>query len=324
MRRVFESFPLSFRFVFIVPLIVVGYVVGMIVGLLGCLAYGYGPQESLELMGNFQNSSDVGVLRILQTCFQLGGFLLPAIFFLWMFGAKAVSKYMNRLPKSTWMLVPLITILSLPIMEVLINFNERLIPADSTWGAALREQEALAEKLMSQLLSMESPAELILMLFIAAVVPALAEEFLFRGLIQNQLSKWTKNVHLGIWLSAILFSAIHMQFLGFLPRLALGALFGYLVIHTGSIWTGVLAHFLHNGVSVLGLYYIQNNPDITEADIEQVGTQPLQLVFILVALGILGGIFMKKSEWPKWKADYLANPVKPLTMPEQKSDHQAS
>jgi len=324
MRRVFESFPLSFRFVFIVPLIVVGYVVGMIVGLLGCLAYGYGPQEALELMTDFQNSSDVGVLRILQTCFQLGGFLLPALFFAWMFGAKAVSKYMNRLPKNTWMLVPLITILSLPIMEVLINFNERLIPADSSWGAALREQEALAEQLMSQLLSMESPAELILMLFIAAVVPALAEEFLFRGLIQNQLSKWTKNVHLGIWLSAILFSAIHMQFLGFLPRLALGALFGYLVIHTGSIWTGVLAHFLHNGVSVLGLYYIQNNPEMTEADIEQVGTQPLQLVFILVALGILGGIFMKKSEWPKWKDDYLANPVKPLTMPEQKSDHQAS
>ena len=324
MRRVFESFPLSFRFVFIVPLIVVGYVVGMIVGLLGCLAYGYGPQEALELMSNFQSSSDVGVLRILQTCFQLGGFLLPALFFAWMFGKTAVSKYMNRLPKSTWMLVPLITILSLPIMEVLINFNERLIPADSSWGTALREQEALAEQLMSQLLSMESPAELILMLFIAAVVPALAEEFLFRGLIQNQLSKWTKNVHLGIWLSAILFSAIHMQFLGFLPRLALGALFGYLVIHTGSIWTGVLAHFLHNGVSVLGLYYIQHNPDITEADIEQVGTQPLQLVFILVALGILGGIFMKKSEWPKWKADNLANPEKPLTMPEQKSDHQGS
>lgn len=322
MRRVFESFPLSFRLVFIVPLIVVGYVVGMLVGLLGCVIYGYGPQEAIDLLSDFQNTSDVGVLRILQTCFQFGGFLLPALFFVWMFGRSSVNEYMLRKPNITWLLVPLITILSLPIMEVLINFNQKLIPASSSWGAALRKQEAIAESMMEQLLAMDGIGDLALMIFIAAVVPAIAEEFLFRGLIQNQLSKWTKNVHLGIWISAIVFSAIHMQFLGFLPRLVLGALFGYLVIHTGSIWTAVLAHFLHNGMSVLGLYYLQNNPGLSEEELEQLGTQPLQLVFILLALGIIGGAFMKKSQWPKWKAAYLANPVKPLTMPPQTPDHQ--
>jgi membrane protease YdiL (CAAX protease family) len=322
MRRVFESFPLSFRLVFIVPLIVVGYVVGMLVGLLGCMAYGYGPQEAVDLLSDFQNTSDVGVLRILQTCFQFGGFLLPALFFLWMFGSASVNKYMLRKPTNTWLLVPLITILSLPIMEVLISFNQKLIPAESAWGAALRAQEKVAESMMEQLLAMDGMDDLVLMLFIAALVPAIAEEFLFRGLIQNQLSKWTKNVHLGIWISAILFSAIHMQFLGFLPRLVLGALFGYLVIHTGSVWTAVLAHFLHNGMSVLGLYYLQNNPGLSEEELEQVGTQPLQLVFILLALSILGGAFMKRSQWSKHKTAYLANPVKPLTMPPQTPDHQ--
>ncbi len=155
MRRVFESFPLSFRLVFIVPLIVVGYVVGMLVGLMGCMIYGYGPQEAIDLLSDFQNTSDVGVLRILQTCFQFGGFLLPAVFFLWMFGRSSVNEYMLRKPNITWLLVPLITILSLPIMEVLINFNQKLIPASSSWGAALRKQEAIAESMMEQLLAMK-------------------------------------------------------------------------------------------------------------------------------------------------------------------------
>jgi membrane protease YdiL (CAAX protease family) len=90
-----------------------------------------------------------------------------------------------------------------------------------------------------------------------AIIPALGEELIFRACFQKVLGRWTGNYHLAIWLSAIIFSSIHFQFYGFFPRMFLGALFGYLLVWSGSIWLPILAHFLNNGMAVVGAYVLQ-------------------------------------------------------------------
>jgi membrane protease YdiL (CAAX protease family) len=89
---------------------------------------------------------------------------------------------------------------------------------------------------------------------------------MFRGCLQTIFLQWTGNIHAAVWITAILFSAFHMEFFGFLPRLMLGVLFGYFVAWSGSVWTGVWAHFINNGTAVIGTYLFQHklikiNPD---------------------------------------------------------------
>ena len=81
---------------------------------------------------------------------------------------------------------------------------------------------------------------------------------MFRGCLQTILLKWMRNKHTAIWITAILFSAFHMEFFGFLPRLLLGALFGYFVAWSGSIWPSVWGHFVNNGTAVIVTYLSQH------------------------------------------------------------------
>ena len=98
-------------------------------------------------------------------------------------------------------------------------------------------------------------------------MPAICEEFIFRGAVQRVIFRLKSNPHVAIWLSAFIFSAIHFQFYGFLPRLLLGAAFGYIYFWTGSIWYAVFAHFLNNAYAVVVAFYLQaNNKSISGAD----------------------------------------------------------
>jgi membrane protease YdiL (CAAX protease family) len=84
------------------------------------------------------------------------------------------------------------------------------------------------------------------------IIAPLTEELMFRGLIQGVMKSWTNSKHWAVWISAILFAAIHFHVAGFLPRMLLGALMGYFVLYSGSIWTAVLMHLSFNAFS-LGL-----------------------------------------------------------------------
>lgn len=96
-------------------------------------------------------------------------------------------------------------------------------------------------------------------MLLIALVPAIGEELLFRGVFQRLFTEWFRNIHWGIWISAILFSAIHFQFFGFLPRLFLGVIFGYLLELTSSMWVPIVAHFVNNLTGVIIAFFI--SPD---------------------------------------------------------------
>lgn len=112
---------------------------------------------------------------------------------------------------------------------------------------------------------------------------------IFRGGAQRLLERWSGNVHLAIWVSAALFSAMHMQFYGFLPRLALGALFGYMLIRTGTLWVPILAHFLNNASAVVFSYLTTQNA--FPESYEDAGAQEGQGLFVLLSLALVLLIF---------------------------------
>ncbi len=146
-----------------------------------------------------------------------------------------------------------------PILELSVDLNKSMKLPDflrdlETW-MLLKEQE-MAE-MTRQLLRMDTITVLLINILMLAVIPAIGEEFIFRGCLQKIFGLWTGNKHIAIWLTAFIFSAIHVQFYGFIPRMLLGALFGYLLVWSNTIWIPVLTHFINNAVAVVTAYVYQ-------------------------------------------------------------------
>jgi len=143
--------------------------------------------------------------------------------------------------------------------SALIEWNANVVLPDflknlETWA---RQREDYAEELTTFLTTFASTGEFLLAFIVVAVLPAIGEELVFRGMLQPQLQSATRNAHVAIWISAFLFSSLHMQFFGFVPRLVLGALFGYLYSWSGNLIVPIVAHFINNGFSLLMLYLHQ-------------------------------------------------------------------
>jgi membrane protease YdiL (CAAX protease family) len=165
-------------------------------------------------------------------------------------------------------LVFLIMGFSNPVMEVLSNINQKMQLPSFLSGVQkwMEDSENSAQKITEAMLQMKTIWNMILDVLLIGLLTAIVEEFMFRGVLQTIFVRWTGNVHAAIWITAILFSAFHMEFFGFLPRLILGVLFGYFVVWSGSIWPAVWAHFLNNGAAVVATYLFQHkiikaNPD---------------------------------------------------------------
>ncbi|NJN42278.1 MAG: CPBP family intramembrane metalloprotease [Flammeovirgaceae bacterium] len=156
-----------------------------------------------------------------------------------------------------------------------------------------RSREDMAAEITTFLTTFDSLGEFIFAFLVVAVLPALGEELVFRGMLQREIQKGTNNIHAAIWISAILFSALHMQFFGFIPRILLGALFGYLYFWSGNLIVPVFAHFVNNGFSLIMLYLYQL--DIVTVDMESAEAAPSYAIgiFTLLTFGLL--ILLKKN-----------------------------
>lgn len=162
------------------------------------------------------------------------------------------------------------------------------------FGNWAREQEDKLGEMTEFLTNFESVGGFLLGLLVIAVIPAIGEEFVFRGLIQNELWRGSRNIHAAIWASAFLFSAIHLQFFGFLPRLLLGALFGYLYYWSGNLLIPILAHFFNNGFS-LTMIYLQSL-GLSKIDMEDETSAPLSLVAVC-AVAVFALLYFFKRQY---------------------------
>src|SRR5690606_22815032 len=146
--------------------------------------------------------------------------------------------------------------------------------------ALLKEKEMM--ELTLYLTDFSNVGELFAGILVIGILAGIGEEYLFRGILQPKLHRYTGNAHAGIWIAAIIFSAIHFQFYGFLPRLMLGALFGYLYYFSGSLVYPIVAHILNNALTVVAVYL--NKIGVMEFDIE--GTGELKWYYVVLGLVI--------------------------------------
>ena len=133
----------------------------------------------------------------------------------------------------------------------------------------MRAKEDYADHMLEVIMTPETFSGMWLNLLIIAVLPAIGEELIFRGVFQKTLRDLFRSGHLSVWITSVLFSAIHFQFYGFLPRLILGLVFGYIFLWSRNIWLPVIAHFINNAVPTVGAYIkgweTINEPSVTGA-----------------------------------------------------------
>ena len=217
--------------------------------------FGISTEAVFASLASFDDPLSLQLLRYFQVLQSLGLFILPVLAAGFFFtGNPFCSLRLDQGPKG-WVYPALIVLMfiSLPMVNWLITLNESMklpgfLQEVEVWMKTTEDQ---ATQLTDAFLKMPDTATMLLNLIMIGALPAIGEELLFRGLLQPLLKTWTKNIHFAIFLSAFLFSAMHLQFYGFLPRLILGLMFGYLFYWTGSLWVPVIAHFVNNSAAVI-------------------------------------------------------------------------
>lgn len=285
-----ERHPLQDFLIFILltfGIIGAGYLIGasIIVGL-------YGMDILMDLARlNLSNPNAVNGLWILQIISTTIPILIASLVFA-VYVVKAPAEYLKPGIKIHWvlpLLVFFIMLISSPLIECLSNINQKLDlpPILNSVEQWMRDTEEQARRVTEVLLQMKTVPQLLFNLLIVGLATSIVEEFMFRGCIQTILFKWSKNAHAAIWITAALFSAFHMEFFGFLPRMMLGVLFGYFVYYSGSIWTAVWAHFINNGTAVVVTYFYQNKKLSVNPDDTHIFNWPIYLFSLIIVLFLL-------------------------------------
>ncbi|TZF85715.1 CPBP family intramembrane metalloprotease (plasmid) [Pedobacter sp. BS3] len=258
-QRSSERHPLE-SLVYLVLLAVAGGILFTLVALIfAMLVFKIPPTEIMTQI--IYGITDIRLLKTLQVFSTVGIFIVPALVFARIESSKPLTWLkINRSVSFPVLLISLLLIFCIgPFLQFTINLNAGMhlphwLNGLERWMRLQEDQAALITK---QFLEGKTPAVLIINMLMIAALPAIGEELLFRGCLQQLFIRWFRNPYMAIWVTAIVFSAIHVQFFGFLPRMLLGALLGYLFFWTKNIWVSIAVHFTNNAMSVILAYYYQ-------------------------------------------------------------------
>ena len=207
---------------------------------------------------------------------QVGIFIFPPLLYAFFVSSDPKNYFrLNRFPSgAAWVIIFISVYTVLPFLNYLSQVNQNIHLPDLMRGLEewIRNKEEHAKALTEIFLKTKTLSGLMINLIIMAVIPAFGEELLFRGVLQKIFIRMTKNVHWGIVITAALFSAVHFQFLGFLPRFLLGLMLGYAVVMTGSLWSSIWLHFVNNASTVL-VYYLHYN-HVLKFSADEMGNTP--------------------------------------------------
>ncbi|MHA6248712.1 lysostaphin resistance A-like protein [Pontibacter sp. CAU 1760] len=255
-----------------------------------------------------------GVMLLLQAVLQFISFIIGPIILLRTIGYN-LDSYLNwKVKPQLWLVLlsGLLIVMIMPANSAVINWNANLdFPAfmDGFERWARQQEDQLAE-IMKLITRFDTVTDLLVGLVVFALIPAIGEEIVFRGITQRQFHRWLGNMHVAIWLAALIFGAIHVQFFGFVPRVLLGALFGYLYFWSGRMVVPVVAHFVNNGFTVVMLYLYQTKT--VDADIESTESMPLYLIFLSIVLSAAVIYYLYQQ--------YMALPVRPESVAEAEEE----
>lgn len=268
----------------------VGMVVGSGVGALaGSMIYS-GDDNFFQAIRSSSSDNLSAPLLVMQGVTTLFSFFLFPFLTLRIF-RNETRNYFNKAPFFLFS-IPLVLGLVFTFMiadSVVIEWNQNIhfpefLKSFGDWARQKEDELAALTKLFT---NFHSPVEFIVALIVVGVLAGVCEEFLFRGIIQNELYKGTQNIHVAIWVSAFLFSAIHVQFFGFVPRMLLGALFGYLYHWSGNLAVPMFAHFTNNSFSVVMIYLRQLGVIDIDIDAPKAAPWPAAVFSALLGAALL-------------------------------------
>ena len=197
-------------------------------------------------------------------------------------------------------------IVALPFVDWTGTINQNLIPETTTIGKWMKASEESAAKQIGFMLKRNTVQDLFLNLVLVAVFAGIGEELLFRGVLQRLFIKLFKNPWAGILVTAFIFSAIHLQFYGFIPRFILGILLGLIYWYSGSLWPAIIAHFTYDALGVVLIWF---NPAFAEQDSGAISLGKTLLAAISLALVMIIVILMKKRSTNSYQAVYARDDI---------------
>lgn len=270
------SLLIIFAIVFI-GFVVIGPMVGMVVAM-GM----YDGDLINDVINNTPSASAFLPMMIMQGLASgIGLILIPALYIRFT-EQKSLAPFFKK-DHNLLLTIVLVCLLGISFIVTLSPITEwnstfQFPDALKAFGDWARAQEDKLAEMTKFLTKFNSVGEYLLGILVIAVIPAIGEEFVFRGLIQTELYRSSKNIHVSIWVAAILFSAIHMQFFGFLPRVFLGALFGYLYYWSGNLLIPIIAHFFNNAFSLTMIYLY--GLGVSSLDVEDETAAPISVVAV--------------------------------------------
>ena len=237
-------------------------------------------------------------MKWLQLLQSVATFLLPALAgaYLW---SNTPMQWLHLDSKPSWqeaLAAVVVMLLAIPGINLLSAWNQQMVLPEWMSGIEqwMRMQEDAAAQLTEQFLRVDTVGGLLVNIGLMALLPAVGEELTFRGVVQGM---FTRNKHVAIWATAAIFSFVHMQFYGFLPRMLLGAMFGYMLWWTGSLWVPMLMHFVNNCAAVVVAYFAYNHLEEGRAEmLDTIGTEDTILlgvfsICIVLIMMVMYGYF---------------------------------
>ena len=240
--------------------------------------------------------TDISFLRYLLISQHISLFIIPGIILIYKLKPDNGNLFGLRIPSITEAaFVIILAICLLPLTGFTGELNSGMHLPE--WLAGLenwmKEKEDMAERLIETVLNPDTKGSFAVNFIMIAVLPAIGEELIFRGVLQRILTRLFNSGHLAILITSIVFSALHLQFYGFLPRFILGLVFGYLFLWSGTLWLPVIAHFANNAVSVI-LVYLQNS-DIASVPDEISLWKQISALLLPLITGILIMIYIRRK-----------------------------
>lgn len=260
--------------------------------------------ENIEEISKLDSIQSINITKTIQVFYHIGMFLLPALIFRKFFGNPDRDFFVHRKQQEwgVWFTAIFFFIIAYPLVN-LIHLANLQIPVSENLVA----DDAASNETLMKLLGGEGTTLLLVNIFVYAIIPAIGEEFLFRGVIMRQIALSTKNIHLAVWVSAAFFSFIHGEITVFIPRFLMGVVLGYMFVWSGNIWLGVMAHLFNNVLAVLIINSILNGN--LDPGFEMLGTHSEDIAYLissilLVALGIFFLYKKRNGSYRMFMADY--------------------
>lgn len=236
-------------------------------------------------------------LLLIQGSGALGGFIIGGIIYLkWIEKISPVRLFSSENLNVYNLLITIVMVVSFMFVNTFfIDWNANIsfpefMKGFESW--AMHKEEEL-KRITEFLTRFDSIEQFLLGFLVIAILPAIGEELIFRGILQNKLHVYLKNIHSAIWVSAILFSAFHIQFYGFIPRLLLGGLFGYMYAWSRNLWYPIIGHFINNGFTIVMIYLYQVGS--INVNIEEEEVYPYSVIAVFAVICIYMMISFRKK-----------------------------